>query len=124
MLKLAWIARHNRRLYRAYLLKEELRACFSVKGEAGVAMLHAWLRWAARCRIEPFVELGKRIRKNLAGIEAALRNNLSNALIESTKTKLRLLTRMAFGFASPDALIALALLDRGRYCPPLPGRKA
>jgi transposase len=124
MLKLAWIARHNGRLYRAYLLKEELRACFSVKGEAGVNMLHAWLAWAARCRIEPFVALGKRIRKNLAGIEAALRNNLSNALVESTNTKLRLLTRMAFGFASPDALVALALLDRGGYCPPLPGRTA
>jgi hypothetical protein len=29
---------------------------------------------------------------------------------------------MAFGFKSPEALIALALLDRGGYCPPLPGR--
>lgn len=124
MLKLAWIAKHNARLYRAYLLKEELRACFAVKGEAGIAILHAWLRWAARCRITPFVTLGKRIRKNLAGIEAALRNKLSNALVESTNTKLRLLTRIAFGFASPDALIALALLDRGGYCPPLPGRAA
>jgi hypothetical protein len=29
---------------------------------------------------------------------------------------------MAFGFAKPEHLIALALLDRGGYCPPLPGR--
>jgi hypothetical protein len=29
---------------------------------------------------------------------------------------------MAFGFRSPEALVALALLDRGGYCPPLPGR--
>jgi len=41
------------------------------------------------------------IRKNLAGIEAVLRHGLSKALVESTNTKLRLLTRMAFGFASP-----------------------
>jgi hypothetical protein len=31
---------------------------------------------------------------------------------------------MAFGFKNADALIALALLDRGGYCPPLPGRTA
>ena len=58
------------------------------------------------------------------GIEAAMLNNLSNALIESTNTKIRVLHRMAFGFATPEHLIALALLDRGGYCPPLPGRHA
>ncbi|HEY6424547.1 MAG TPA: ISL3 family transposase [Pseudonocardiaceae bacterium] len=122
--KLAWIARTNSRLYRACLIKEQLRAVFRVKGVRALVMLESWLAWAQRCRIEPFVELGRRIRKNLAGIEAALLNHLSNALIESTNTKLRLLTRIAFGFRSPDALVALALLDRGGYCPPLPGRPA
>jgi phosphoserine phosphatase RsbU/P len=34
------------------------------------------------------------------GIEATLREGLNNALVESTNTKIRLLTRMAFGFAS------------------------
>jgi transposase len=120
--KLAWIATTNGRLYRAYLLKEQLRAVFAVKGVRALVMLDAWLGWAARSRIDAFVELGRRIRKNLAGIEAALINNLSNALVESTNTKIRLLTRMAFGFRSPEALVALALLDRGGYCPPLPGR--
>jgi hypothetical protein len=31
-------------------------------------------------------------------------------------------TRIAFGFRSPDALVALAMLDLGGMCPPLPGR--
>jgi transposase len=58
-------------------------------------------------------------------IVATLTNDgLSNALVESTNTKLRLLTRMAYGFRSTDNLIALCLLDRGGYCPPLPGRQA
>jgi transposase len=61
---------------------------------------------------------------NRAGIEAALAHDLSNALVESTNTKLRLITRVAFGFKSPQAMIALALADRGGYCPPLPGRQA
>jgi len=46
----------------------------------------------------------------------------SNGLIESTNTKIRLITRIAFGFKSPDALIALALLSLGGHRPALPGR--
>ena len=42
----------------------------------------------------------------------------------SVNTKLRLLTRIAYGFRSTDNLIALCLLDRGGHCPPLPGRTA
>ncbi len=122
--KLAWIAKVNTTLYRAYLLKEQLRAIIRVKGVLALTMLDDWLAWAARCRIPAFVELGRKIRKNLAGIEASLLNKLSNALIESTNTKLRVLHRMAFGFQKPEHLIALALLDRGGYCPDLPGRAA
>jgi transposase len=122
--KLAWISAANRRLYRAYLLKEQLRVAIRLKGRRAIAMIHAWLAWAARSRISAFVELGRRIRKNLPGIEAAMRHKLSNALIESTNTKLRVLHRMAFGFKKPEHLVALALLDRGGYCPPLPGRDA
>ena len=87
-------------------------------------MLERWLAWAAHSRISAFVELGRRIRKHLAGIEAALIHGLSNALVESTNTKLRLLARLAYGFREPEHLIALALLDRGGYCPALPGRSA
>jgi len=122
--KLAWVATLNGPLYRAYLLKEQLREVFSLRGAAGIALLDRWLAWASRCRIPAFVELARRIRKNRAGIDATLTHELSNALVESTNTKLRVLTRMAFGFADPEALIALALLDRGGYCPPLPGRAA
>jgi len=30
---------------------------------------------------------------------------------------------MAFGFKSPEAMIALAMLNLGGYCPLLPGRQ-
>jgi transposase len=120
--KLAWIARHNHRLYRAYLLKEQLRLVFAHRGDEATAMLDAWLAWARRCQIPAFVELYHRITKHRAGIVASLTHGLSNGLTESVNTKLRLLTRMAYGFRSTDNLIALCLLDRGGHCPPLPGR--
>jgi transposase len=120
--KLASIAHTNKGLYRAYLLKEQLRQVFALKGAAGIALLDGWLKWARRCRILAFVKLARSITEHRAGIEAALTHGLSNARVESVNTKLRLLTRIAFGFRSPDALVALAMLDLGGLCPLIPGR--
>ncbi len=47
---------------------------------------------------------------------------LTGRRIESTHTRIRLVTRMAFGFTSLQALIALALLSLGGHRPTLPGR--
>ncbi|MDQ1422282.1 MAG: transposase [Acidimicrobiaceae bacterium] len=49
---------------------------------------------------------------------------MSNALVESVNTKIRLLTRVAFGFHSAQALIAIAMLSLGVDRPTLPGRKS
>ncbi len=120
---LANVARVNNSLYRAYLLKEQLRLVFQQRGRPAIRALDAWINWARRCRIPAFVDLARQIQRHRASIIATLTNDgLSNALVESTNTKLRLLTRMAYGFKSTDNLIALCLLDRGGYCPPLPGR--
>jgi transposase len=73
--------------------------------------------------VPAFVDLYYRVVRHRESIIATLTNDgLSNALVESTNTKLRLLTRVAYGFRSTDNLIALCLLDRGGYCPPVPGR--
>jgi transposase len=121
--KLAWIAATDPRLYRAYLLKEALRIVFQLPYAAAAEALDRWVSWARRCRITAFVQLQRRIVKHRTRILAAIEHNLSNGLIESTNTKIRLLTRIAFGFKSPDALIALAMLTLGGHPPTLPGRK-
>lgn len=120
--KLAWIAATDPRLYRAYLLKEGLRLIFKMPHTAAVEALERWISWARRSRIPSFVKLQKSIAKHKARILAAIEHNLSNGLIESTNTKIRLITRMAYGFKSPEALIALALLTLGGHRPALPGR--
>ena len=120
--KLAWIARTHPCLYRAWLLKEGLRLCFKLRGETGKDALQRWLKWAARCRIPEFAELGQKVRKHQQAIHATLDNGLSNGLIESVSTKIRLITRIAFGFHGPAPLIALAMLTLGGLRPALPGR--
>lgn len=120
--RLDWIAKTDPRLHRAYLLKEGLRHVFAVKGEEGVEALDRWLSWARRSRLPSFVLLAATVTRHRQAIEAALRHQLSNGLVESTNTKIRLITRVAFGFRSPEALIALAMLSLGGYRPQLPGR--
>ncbi len=120
--KLATIEHINRRLYRAYLLKEELRLVFHTSPDKAVPLLEAWLVWARRCRIASFVKLAKTITTNKAGITATLTHRLSNARIEAINTTLRPIRRRAYGFHSAEALIALAMLTVGGLRPPLPGR--
>jgi transposase len=118
----ATIAKTNHPLYRAYLLKEQLREVFAAKGVQGKRLLAGWLSWAARSRLPEFVALAKTIKRFLPLIYNTLEHGVSNALSEATNTHLRLLTRRAYGYHSAEALIAIATLTRGGLCPPLPGR--
>ncbi len=120
--KLAWVATVDPRLHRAYLLKEGLRLVFQLPLKEATEALEYWIGWARRCRIPAFIDLQRRIVKHRASILAAIEHGLSNGRIESVNTKIRLITRVAFGFRSPEALIALAMLSLGGHKPVLPGR--
>jgi len=108
----------------AYLLKEQLREVFRIKGIGGRRLLAGWLSWASHSRIPEFVTLARSIRRYKELIGNTLDHGLSNARSEATNTHLRALTKRAYGFHSPEALIAMALLTRGGLCPLLPGRAA
>jgi len=116
------LARLNRPLYRAYLLKEALRLVFHMGRRRALRELDRWLQWARRSHLKPFVKLARTITAYRASIEAALRYRLSNALVESTNQKIRLIIRRSFGFHSAEAIIVLAKLNLGGLCPPLPDR--
>ena len=120
--QLDWVAKTDPKLWRAYLLKEGLRYVFAVKGAEGKEALDQWLTWARRSQLPAFIHLAKRVTRHRQAIDANLDHGLSQGLIESTNTKIRLLTRIAFGFHGPQPLIALALLALGSHPPLLPGR--
>jgi transposase len=58
--------------------------------------------------------LGRKIRRHLPAIHTTLDHELSNGLAQSVNTKIRVLTRMAFGFRNSAGLIALGV----RSAPP------
>lgn len=119
-LKLSCIEKDNQPLFRAYLLKEQLRSVFTYSGASARVQLQGFVSLASRSNLEPFIKLAQRIVSHRAGIESALLHGLSNARVEAANTKFRLLCRLAYGFHSAAPLIALALLKLGGLCPPLP----
>lgn len=109
--KLADLQRTNKRLYRAYLLKEALADILDRK-QPNVARrkLNEWLGWASRSRLAPFVRVASTLRKHIDGVIGYVRSRHSNGRVEGLNGKIRTLTRRAFGFHSAHSLIALIFL--------------
>jgi transposase len=118
--RLDFIAATHPRLHRAWALKEGLRVAVTGSGPGAVEALDRWIGRARRSRIDAFVRLAKRIREYRSAIVATLEHRLTNALIESFNTKIRLIARRAFGFHHVVALIALARLTLSGQRPVLP----
>lgn len=123
--QLTWIAKTHPALHRAWALKEGLRTVFAIarhNPHEALETLNRWLQWARRSRLPAFTHLAKRITRYQQPITAAIQHRLSNAPIESMNTKIRLIIRRAYGFHSPPAIIALAMLTLGGHRPQLPNR--
>jgi transposase len=108
--KLATIAQINRPLYRAYLLKEQLRQIYRLPAAEALELLDRWLAWARLCRLSSFVKLARTITEQRDGILAAIRLGLSNGRLEGLNSRIRLISHRSFGFHSADPLIALVHL--------------
>jgi transposase len=107
---------------RAWAMKEMVRAIFApgLTVEAVSALLDRLLSRLSRCRLPPFIRLGKTIRQHRDGILAARRLNLSNARAEAMNNRVKLIVRRAYGFHSADAALALVHLTCGPITLTLP----
>ena len=121
---LAEVQQANKPMFRAFLLKEELRLLYQLEDPAlAPAHLDAWLAWASRSKLEAFIKLARTIRRHRAGILAAIRLGLNNGRLEGLNSRIRLISHRSFGFHSPDPLIALVYLCCSRIVIDLPGRE-
>jgi transposase len=108
--RLSAVAGLNARVYRAYLLKEELRAMYRCGPKAAGEHLRSWLSWASRSNLAPFVKLGRTLREHREGILAAIRLQLSNGRMEGLNNKIGVVKHRAYGFHSFAALAAMVFL--------------
>jgi transposase len=116
------IAISNKKLYRAYLLKEKLRLLFKLPLDEAKAELKGWVGWAMRSRIPGFVELQRKIKRHADAILSSIEHGLSNARVEAINNKIKLTVRMGYGFRNIDNLIALVMLRCSNVSLTLPGR--
>ncbi|MDQ2897549.1 MAG: transposase [Actinomycetota bacterium] len=122
LLKLAEVVLTNRRMYRAFLLYGELRYIYRLPKHEAPERLDAWLAWASRSKLKPFVKLARTIRKHKAGVLAAVEIGISNGRLEALNSKVRLLSHHAYRFHSANALIAMIYLCCAGIQIPLPHR--
>ena len=111
---------------RAWELKELVRAIFAagLTVTAVAELLDRLLARLSRSRLQPFVRLGRTIRKHRDGILAARALKLSNARAEALNNKVKLIVRRAYGFHSARAALALIHLTCGPFTLTLPHEKS
>jgi len=122
--KLSELQKTNKKLYRAYLLKETLSESLDCKQpRMAERALKGWLIWATRSRLKPFVKLARTVRKHFDGILAYVKYRLTNGLVEGMNNRIRVIANRAFGFHSAEALISMIFLCCSGITlePPLPG---
>lgn len=118
------VRRTRNRLWRAWELKEELRALYqSVEPTEARAYLRAWIGRARRSRIRQFATLAQRIENHFDGIAAAVEHGLSNSRLEAVMAKIRRLNRIGYGHPNYDNLVAQIHLVLGGITIPLPTQR-
>lgn len=113
-------------LWRAYALKEAIRAVFAgdLNEEDVGILLDRFCSKAQRSGLKPFVTAAKTIRKRREGILAAVRLGINNAQHEGLNRRVRLIVNRAYGFHSANAALALIMLTLGPITHVLPHERA
>ena len=109
------LKRHGGAVWRAYALKEALRAIFAGDLPIGdvEVLIDRFCSKATRSGLKPFVTLAQTIRKHKEGILAAVRLGVNNARHEGLNRRVRLLINRAYGFHSAQAALALIMITVG-----------
>jgi len=109
--RISLVQKRNRRLYRAYLLKESLVALLEHRNVTTVRRkLKEWFGWAQHSKLQPFQKLGRTLARYQEGILAYIETRFSNGPTEALNGKIRTITRRSYGFHRPESLMALIYL--------------
>jgi transposase len=114
------LERANKRAFRAWQLKEELRDIMAMPLPAARRALDEWLGYASRSRLVPFVKLARTVRHYRASIDATIEWKLTNGISESNNAAIGRIRSAARGFHDPESFITMIMLDRAGIAPRLP----
>lgn len=111
-LVVAQIQRSNNRLARLYQRRVDFEALWDCRDEHEARhYLMSWTRSALLSRLEPLRRVAHTMRKHIDGILAYFRyDHTTNAVLEGTNNKIKLIIHRAFGFHSVKALLSMVYL--------------
>lgn len=110
--RLSSLQKTNKRIYRAYLLKEAFQTIFDAPSEKKASeIFRDWYQWARRSALEPFRKLAIAFKYRLDGILRFIDQKITNSPVEGMNSKIRMISHRAFGFRSADSLIAMIHLN-------------
>lgn len=111
---LAELEAANTDVYRAFLLKEQLRALYQLPNpHRAPALFDGWLTAARDSGLIHFEKLAATLAGFRDAILAAIELDLSNGRLEGLNSRVRLISHRSFGFHSAAPLIALVYLCCG-----------
>ena len=124
VVRLEMIAQTNPVLHRAYRMKEKLRLLLKLKdADEAASELQRWLWWASHSRISAFRKLYEKIKRHKEHILNTIRLGMSNARVEATNNKIKLIIRKAYGFRNIENMLDMVYLVCSDLRVPLPNRK-
>jgi len=105
----------NRRLGRLYQLRVEFEQLWTMPDEESARKFAMkWTRSLLLSRLEPVRKFARTLRAHLSGVLGYFRHDrLTNANLEGTNNKIKLLIHRAYGFGNIDSLFAMIHLCCG-----------
>jgi transposase len=115
------LAATNERVYRGWLLVDQLRAVYqAADAQEATLLLDEWLRAARASVLVPFVRVARTLAEHREGIVNAIALGLSNARLEAMNSTVRLISHRSRGFRRLESLLAMIRLVCGKIPVTLP----
>ena len=117
--------KHNRRIYRAWRLKEEFEHFWEYKATwAAERFLKNWTRSALLSRLEPMRKFVHTLRRHQQAVVAFIDTQVTNAIAEGINRIVRMVNNRASGYRHLDAFSDMIYLAAGDLDLPeqIPGR--
>jgi transposase len=115
------LAQTNERIYRGWLLVDQLRAVYQAGDrQQATLLLDEWLRAARASMLIPFIKVAATLIAHREGILNAIALGLSNARLEAMNSTVRLISHRSRGFRRLDSLLAMIRLVCGKVPVALP----
>ena len=106
--------KHNRRIYRAWRLKEEFEHFWEYKATwAAERFLKNWTRSALLSRLEPMRKFVHTLRRHQQAVVAFIDTQVTNAIAEGINRIVRMVNNRASGYRNLDAFSDMIYLAAG-----------